>query len=61
MVETAVSETVTRGALSAEHGLAAASTPEVRHGQGLVFLPNSYPKLRAKAEWKSGILPGIEK
>ena len=61
MVGAAVSETVTRGELSAEQGLSAALTPEVRHGQGLVFLPNSYPKLRSKAEWQSRILLGIEK
>ena len=61
MVGAAVSETVTRGELSAEQGLSAALTPEVRHGQGLVFLPNSYPKLRSRAEWQSGVLPGIEK
>ena len=34
MVETAVSETATRGALSAEHDLAVASTPEVRRDVG---------------------------
>ena len=62
MVHAAVAETLSGVTeFNYAESLSVASTPESRRGQGMVFLPNSYTKLRALPEWSSGILPGIRK